>query len=109
MRLWDLAGRRQMNAFNGHDGPVLAVAFSADGRTAVSAGGDGAVIHWNLAEGRRIRSIAAHTGMIWAVGVTPDGRFVVSAGSDETIRVWHLKPATASAFRWPRTRPPNPG
>ena len=75
----------------GHDGPVYGAVFSPDGRTALSAGRDGLVIHWDLATARPIRKIQAHEAPVWAVAYSPDGRFAITASSDERVRVWHLE------------------
>jgi WD40 repeat protein len=34
--LWDVAGKRRVGEFRGHDGAVVAVGFGADGKTAIS-------------------------------------------------------------------------
>lgn len=40
IKLWNLATRREMMTFKGHTTTVGVVAFSPDGRTLVSAGGE---------------------------------------------------------------------
>ena len=44
----------------GHDGPVCAVAVSADGRRAVSGGDDGTVRVWDLDTGEPLHTLAGH-------------------------------------------------
>ena len=48
VRLWDVASGKVSRVFAGHQGPVLTVAVSADGRTAFSSGFDGTVLVWHL-------------------------------------------------------------
>lgn len=118
VRLWDLSAAATATApaatdrsqtgevavLEGHDGPVLGVAFAAAGDAtasqgedrrqpalAASAGRDGAVIIWQLESQRPLRIIAAHDGPVWAVAWTPDGQFVLSAGTDGSVRVWHAQ------------------
>lgn len=48
VRLWDVNSGRELRRFEGHAEEVLAVAFSPDGQTGLSAGADGAVRLWEL-------------------------------------------------------------
>ena len=70
---------------------VHAVAVSADGRTAVSGGGDdGTVRVWDLAGTAAPRVLTGHDGGVSGVAVSADGRTAVSGGGDGTVRVWDL-------------------
>jgi hypothetical protein len=46
VKLWDLAGRREITSLEWHIGPVLAVAFSPDGETLATGSADGVVKLW---------------------------------------------------------------
>ncbi|QDU23778.1 WD40 repeat domain-containing serine/threonine-protein kinase [Urbifossiella limnaea] len=93
--LWDAATGRHVRAFAGHVGdrerspPVLgsanAVAPTADGRYAVSAGDDRTLKVWDLATGACVRTLTGHTDWVRAVAVTTNGRYAVS-GSGGDIR-----------------------
>jgi WD40 repeat protein len=48
VRLWDLESGRQVHVFRGHTARVYNVAFSADGDTALSDSGDGAIRVWQV-------------------------------------------------------------
>ena len=74
----------------GHDGPVYAVAVSADGSRVVSGGYDGRVRVWDLANGHEQGEL---TGLGWsvrAVAVNGDGTRAVSSVRGGTVRVWDL-------------------
>ena len=79
-----------LRIITGHQGSVLAVAVSADGRRAVSGGGDGTVRVWDLDTGTAMRALTGHDRAVGAVAVSPDGRRAVSGGDDGTVRVWDL-------------------
>ncbi len=76
--------------YEGHFGPVYAVALSPDGRKAVSGGADNTLRLWDTKMGKEIRRFEGHAGRIWTVAFSPDGRSVASAGFDATIRIWDL-------------------
>jgi WD40 repeat protein len=46
MRLWEADTGQELHRYEGHEGLVLGVAVSADGRRAVSGGTDGTVRLW---------------------------------------------------------------
>ena len=50
VRLWDLATGRQVHAFDGHTTRVLGVAFSPDGKQALSSDANCTVRLWRLAK-----------------------------------------------------------
>lgn len=76
--------------FGQHEGAILCVAFSPDGRTCATGGDDRVIRLWDVALGAlRYRLDAAHTGAITALHFTPQSR-LVSAGRDNALRVWSL-------------------
>jgi WD40 repeat protein/serine/threonine protein kinase len=75
---------------NGHQGPILCLAFSADGSMLVSGGSDGTVRLWRAEDGEELRCLTGHQGAVRGVAVSPDGRVVFSGGVDGTIRRWAI-------------------
>jgi WD40 repeat protein len=103
MRLWDVAEGKELRRFEGHTGGVWAVAFSPDGRHALSGGGgvyrgndwvwdaDPTMRLWDLQTGREVRRFEGHTGQVLGVAFASDGRHAVSGGTDLVLRVWEVK------------------
>jgi len=97
-RLWDAVTGQQICSFVGHTDAVLSVAFSLDGRYALTGSGsvrrlimssnDRTAWLWDLATGQQIRSFAGHTDEVNAVAFSPDGRSVLTGSRDKTARLW---------------------
>ena len=75
----------------GHTGTVWGVAWSPDGRRALSGASDHTVRVWDLETGRCERVLEGHTARVWGVAWSPDGRRALSGAEDHTVRVWDLE------------------
>jgi WD40 repeat protein len=90
MRLWDIRTGKEVRRFEGHSAGV-AVAFSPDGRRALSGGfGDRTVRLWDVDTGKELHRLTGHKGGVTGVALSPDGRFAVSGSADNTARLWRL-------------------
>ena len=71
-----------------HSDSVRAVAFSRDGRVAVSASDDKTLKLWEVASGRELRTFAGHKARVVACALSPDGQQLVSGSLDKTLKLW---------------------
>jgi hypothetical protein len=92
--LWEAATGGRRAELTGHTKGVWGIAFSADGRTLASAGGDGMVRLWDLPSGKEVGRLEGHKGYVWAVAFSPDGRTLVSGGLDKTAILWDVSRIT---------------
>jgi hypothetical protein len=76
--------------FAGHTERVLAIAFSGDGKHALSGSADRTARWWNLATGREIRLLEGHVDEVLAVALAPDGSRALTGSVDRTVRLWDL-------------------
>ena len=74
----------------GHSMSVTSVAFSPDGKTALSGSADNMVKLWDLATGRVIRSLEGHSETVASVAYSPDGKTALSGSHNKTVRLWDL-------------------
>ena len=83
-------GEQSLRTFTGHSSLVNSVAFSPDGRTALSGSWDSWVKLWDVATGKELRTFRGHTHAVYSVAFSPDGRNALSGGSDGTLKLWDL-------------------
>jgi WD40 repeat protein len=79
--------------FEGHTKGACGVAFSPDGRYALSGGGDGTVRLWEVATGREVRRFSGPPNRhLEGVAFSPDGRqaLTASCGDGGTVQLWDV-------------------
>ncbi|HLW67982.1 MAG TPA: serine/threonine-protein kinase [Gemmataceae bacterium] len=84
------APNEKVQKFLGHSAQVEGVAFSSDGRRAVSAGSDKNVILYDVRTQRLERIFAGHTANVYTAVFTNKNRRIVSASADKTVRLWDV-------------------
>src|SRR5262249_28216081 len=85
--LWKLCNPDQV-VLSGHQGPVLAVAYSPDGRKLASGGTDRTVRLWEPGRDRTALPLKGHEGTILALAFAPDGKVLASGSADGTVCLW---------------------
>jgi WD40 repeat protein len=75
----------------GHKGGVTSVAFSPDGKFALSGSWDKTLKLWDVASGKEIRTFYGHASDIFSVAFSPDGKFALSGSYDTTLKLWYVE------------------
>jgi WD40 repeat protein len=78
-----------------HDKDVLAVAFSPDGRRALTGSSDKTARIWEVKTGQLLQRLAGHTAAVTGVWFSSDGDRVLTLSNDATCRLWRAAPAGA--------------
>jgi WD40 repeat protein len=91
--LWQQCRGQQLFILGYHTNGASTVGFLSDGKTAYSAGKDGAVRLWDV-ESRSQIGLLAHDYPVTGVACSPDGRWMATSSDSGTgndpLRVWEL-------------------
>jgi WD40 repeat protein len=93
---WDRATGKPVGPPFVHQGPVWALACSADGRTVLTGSGDRTARLWDAVTGKPLGPALEHPDEVRAVVLSRDGRSALTA-SDRNVYLWELPAA------WPGT------
>jgi WD40 repeat protein len=80
-----------MLTLRGHTGPVMALAYSSDGRLLASCGADRTVRVWDMLDRRELTAPFVHGHTVVGVAFAPDGAVVASVGLDRQVRLWDVE------------------
>jgi WD40 repeat protein len=99
LRLWDTRTGKELACLTGLNDVVYSVAFSPDGKRAVSGLRDGTVCVWDLRAGKRSLRLRGHSTGVRAVSWSASGRYVLS-GSGTIDKPWEDWPKECTARLW---------
>ncbi|MBI3866330.1 MAG: protein kinase, partial [Planctomycetia bacterium] len=97
LKLWNVAERRELQAFPNVGSLVNSVAFTADGNSVVSASLNGKVTLWNARTAEVVRNFGNQNSPVWSVDFSPDGSSLAAACDDGTIRLWNVSDGAETA------------
>jgi WD40 repeat protein len=84
----DLRQHQFVDALRGHQGTVLAMAFTRDSKRVLTACEDGKVRIWSVPDWKLLQTLTGHQGPVHWAEFSPDGNWIVSGSEDKTARIW---------------------
>ena len=92
IRLWNLDSGDQIHKYTDRFRIGVGVAFTADDRRLISAGGrwnhSGEVIAWDVGSGEELTRGQEHRDYLKCIAISPDGMTFASGGWDHRIVLW---------------------
>jgi WD40 repeat protein len=96
IRLWNVTEKIPISVLNltGHQGIVLTIAFSSDGKYLASGeggtGSDFIIRLWDVSSGEKLRNFTGHTARVRSVAFSPNDDLLASGSRDNTIKLWNV-------------------
>ena len=90
MKLWDADPPQPVTTVHAH-GSFCVAELSPDGKTIVSAGGDGTIKLWDVKTLSELVTLKGHTKRRGTyASFSADGKLVAAASDDNTIELWDV-------------------
>ena len=86
--IYDARTGAEVALLSGHNGDVMAIAYSPNSKMLASAGRDETVRLWNPKTGENLATLTGHDGLVTGVAFSPDGKTLFSGSGDATVRLW---------------------
>lgn len=107
---WLIARTSHAPSLSGHAAPVVAMAFSLDGRHLATASEDKTVLIWEVSTAKPIVTLRGHCEPVVSVAFSADGRRLATGAAgptDATVVIWDVAGAlyTPSYKTHPRMKP----
>lgn len=91
VKLWDVANGKELRTLKGHTQFAISVAFSPDGKTVASGGGEEEIKLWDIATGKERLTLKGPTTGFHSLAYSPDGKVLASAeGGAKTVQLWEV-------------------
>ena len=106
--IWDVRARNRVVPILEHDGPVIHVDFSRDGRRLFTASVDGTTRVWDTRSGQQVTGPLRHPGVVWFAAFSPDGGRIVTTSSNGRNPVLPHEATRGGAWAWDLPEDPRP-
>jgi WD40 repeat protein len=95
MKIWDVTTGKLLLTVPGHEGRMVCVAFSPDGKRLATGSPDTTVKIWDAQTGEELRTFRGHSQQVHCVAFSRDGRLLASGGGgpfdflgETELKVW---------------------
>lgn len=90
IKIWDVAGQKELRTIRGHRDNIFAVVFSPDGTRLATCSYDRMIKLWDVATGSELKNLKDHTDAVFQIVFSPDGKRLASASADRTVKIWEV-------------------
>lgn len=80
---------RERNILRGHQGWVISVAVSRDGKYIATGSEDSTVRVWSI-KGELLQILKGHRDRVNSVAISSNGKYIASGSADATVRLWSI-------------------
>ena len=87
INVWDVTTGTTISALRGHEGPVYALAYSADGKRLASGSADKTIRLWEPTSGKEVAVLRGHEQPVEGLSYSPDGQRICSLDG-QSGRLW---------------------
>jgi WD40 repeat protein len=103
--IWDVETGERLASLEGHEGPVVAVAWSPDGRWVGTASLDNTARLWDAATGKEVRRWTMQNS-VFSVAFRPDGRRLLTVGAGQRYVFTRTPDGVDEWYEHPRDEAP---
>lgn len=91
-KVWDTTStsNEPLVQLRGHQGPVIGVAFSSDGKSIATASADRTAIVFDTLSGEPKKVCKGHMGFVYSVSFNPAGDHLATSSMDQTAIIWNI-------------------
>ena len=82
-----------VRVLKGHEGGVISVSWSPDGKRIVSGSRDKTLRIWDASSGQSLQTLEGHSAGVDSVAWSPDGHRIGSVGGSigQSLRIWESR------------------
>jgi hypothetical protein len=91
LRVYDPASGKLLMTLSGHEGDVISVTFSFDGKYLATGSVDTTVRIWDASNGELIRVLNGHSAEVGGLGFSPDGNLLFTSSEDGMLIIWDVE------------------
>jgi WD40 repeat protein len=101
VRLWDLAGGKEVRTLARHAAEVHSLAFSPGGELLASGSPDGTAVLWDVATGKEVHTLPGYSREYSTLAFSPDGQTLAAGGEEGAVKMWEVSSGRPKEFvRW---------
>jgi len=90
LKVYDPSSDKFLMALSGHEGEVISVTFSLDGKYLATGSVDATVRIWNASDGELVRVLEGHSAAVGGLAFSPDGKLLLTSSEDGTLIIWDV-------------------